>query len=178
MNGKTVFTAILLLFVVSSFGYMIFSSSDQQSLDVSEQNALRKTSQDNENDRLAAPAEIAAATGEPQEKLVVYYFHGNKRCRTCMNLENYAHQAISEAFPERIASGSIEWKTVNVDQPANEHFVKDYELYTKSLVLVRMKDGRQVEWKNLEKIWDLVSNQQQYSQYVRENIQEFLNKQA
>jgi len=36
---------------------------------------------------------------------------------------------------------------VNLELPENRHFVKDYQLFTKSLVLVRFDKGRQAEYK-------------------------------
>ena len=39
---------------------------------------------------------------------------------------------------------------VNVDEPANEHFIKDYQLYSKSIVIVKMQDGKELKWENLD----------------------------
>ncbi len=58
---------------------------------------------------------------------------------------------------------------MNIEQPANEHFVQDYSLVTRSVVLVRMKDGTQEEWKRLDKVWNLVHTKQAFVDYIYEN---------
>ena len=46
------------------------------------------------------------------------------------------------AFAEDIEAGRLVWRTVNIEEKGNEHFVKDYQLYTKSLVLVNEVRGK------------------------------------
>ncbi len=60
--------------------------------------------------------------------------------------------------------------------PQNRHLVRDYDLFTKSVVIVLVKDGRQVEWKNLEKVWELVSDEKAFPSYVGGAIREWLRK--
>ena len=73
-------------------------------------------------------------------KIIVYYFHESFRCPTCRNLEQYAKETIENNFKKELAKGNLLFKTVNVEEKENEHFVKDYQLYTKSLILSLVKD--------------------------------------
>jgi len=75
-------------------------------------------------------------TAAPGVKIVAYYFHGTTRCATCRKIETFAHEAIQAGFGEALKAGSLEWRTLNVEEPANQHFIKDYRLYTKSVVLI------------------------------------------
>jgi thiol-disulfide isomerase/thioredoxin len=122
----------------------------------------------------------AAETGLPPmslpSQLVVYYFHGNARCPSCYKLEQYAKEAVEQNFANELKDGRMQFKVVNIDQPANSHFVNDYQLYTKSVVLSLVKDGKQVRYKNLEKVWDLLRDQNQYHAYVRDEIKPFLGE--
>ena len=112
------------------------------------------------------PLELAAAgartnhtVGIPEaKKVAVYYFHNTIRCATCMRMEEYSEWAIQAGFPDELKSGWIEWRVVNMQLPENRHFVEDFQLHLSSLVIVRFKDGKQVEWRNLEKIWDHVGD--------------------
>src|SRR5512139_2969587 len=72
----------------------------------------------------------------------VYYFHGTTRCATCKTIEAYAHETVASAFAPDLKAGSLEWRTVNVDESANRHFVRDYQLYTRSVVIVDAKDPK------------------------------------
>ena len=107
-------------------------------------------------------------------KVIVYYFHGNFRCPTCRNLEQYAKDAIEDNFKKELAESNLIFKTVNVEEKENEHFVNDYQLYTKSLVLSLVKDNKEVKYKNLDKIWEYVRNKMQYTDYVKNEVENFL----
>ena len=109
-------------------------------------------------------------------QLVVYYFHGNARCSSCYKLEQYAKESIEQNFADELKSGKIVFEIVNVDKPENDHFVADYQLYTKSVVLSLVKDGKQVKYKNLERVWNLLKDQNKYHEYIRDEIKPFLGE--
>jgi len=96
------------------------------------------------------------------------------RCPTCHKLEQYSKEAIEANFKDALASGKLEFKVVNVEERENEHFAREYQLYTKSLVLSFVKDGKEVRSKNLEKIWEHVRNKQKFFDYVTEEVNNFL----
>jgi hypothetical protein len=112
------------------------------------------------------------ATGQ----VVAYYFYGNVRCATCRKLEAYSKEAIEGGFGDEIAAGSLEWRAVNVDEPENEHFVTDFELVTRALVLVEYAEGDVTRWQDLKLIWKLVGDKPGYLTYVREATSEFLEE--
>jgi len=107
-------------------------------------------------------------------KVTAYYFHGSFRCSTCRDLEQYAREAIEDNFEKELAEGSLVFEAVNVEEKENEHFVDDYQLYTKSLVLSLVEDGEEVEYKNLDKIWEYVRNKTEYMDYVKSEVNNFL----
>lgn len=117
---------------------------------------------------------ICAGEDASPGKVIAYYFHGSFRCPTCHKLEQYAKEAVETNFKDRIASGTLEFKVVNIEEKGNEHFVNDYNLYTKALVITLIKDGRELKSRNLTKIWDYVGNKQEYFEYVTGEINDFL----
>ena len=94
-------------------------------------------------------ADKAPAAADPARKVVAYYFHGKVRCSTCVKIEMYTDQTLTAAFPGELASGLLEWKPVNVNTQGNEHYTTDYQLYTKSVVLSELVNGKERRWKNL-----------------------------
>ena len=108
--------------------------------------------------------------------VVAYYFHGSFRCPTCHKLEQYAKEAIETNFKDALASGKLEFKTVNLDVKGNEHYVEEYQLYTKSLVLSLVKDGKQIRWENLDKIWEYVGNKKRFIDYVKQGVADLLKE--
>jgi hypothetical protein len=123
---------------------------------------------------LASATLVTAKSPVGSRVVRIYYFHGSMRCVTCHKLETLAHEAIQANFSKEIRNGSLVWKVINVEDQENEHFVKDYRLFTKSLVISDVADGTQKRWKNLAKIWELVGNEEAYKQYVVEEVRQYL----
>ncbi len=109
-------------------------------------------------------------------KVIAYYFHGNFRCPTCRAMEKYTKEAIEGNFKDDLASGRLVFKTINIDEKGNTHYVDDYQLYTKSLVISKVVDGREVEHKNLAKIWEYVRNKDKFLDYVIKEIRDYLKE--
>jgi hypothetical protein len=103
-------------------------------------------------------------------KITVYYFHGNVRCPTCYKLENFAKSEVETDFAEAIKNEKLEWKTINVEEKGNEHFADDYKLYTKSVIVSTAQDGKELSWKNLDKIWQLVQDEKSYRNYIAKEV--------
>jgi hypothetical protein len=111
-----------------------------------------------------------------QSKIIAYYFHGTVRCVTCRKIESLSHDVVASDFSGPLKTGQLEWQVVNVELPENQHFVRDYQLVTKSLVLVKYQDGKQVGYKNLQKIWTYINNQQAFRDYVKGELQAALGR--
>jgi hypothetical protein len=124
----------------------------------------------------AAAAASSAATAETgsHTKVIVYYFHLTVRCARCRAIEAYSREGIETAFAGDLKSGAIDWRSVDIELPENNRFVQDYQLFTSSLVLVKVRDRKHVEWRNLDKVWDLVRKKGDFLQYVQTNIREYL----
>lgn len=108
--------------------------------------------------------------------VTAYYFHGAFRCPTCHKLEQYAKEAIEKNFKDALASGKLSFQIVNVESKGNEHYVRDYQLYTKAVVLSLIKNSKEIRSKNLDKIWEYVRNKDQYENYVRDEVAAFLKE--
>jgi hypothetical protein len=108
--------------------------------------------------------------------VIVYYFHGTMRCPTCHKLEQYSRETIEANFKDTLASGKLEFKVVNVEDKGNEHYGKDYQLYTKSLILSLLKDGKETKWINLNKIWEYVGNKERFIDYVKSGVADLLKE--
>ena len=116
------------------------------------------------------------STTDISAQVVAYYFHGSFRCVTCHNLEQYAKEAVEANFKNELDKGMLIFKPVNVEEKENKHFVNDYQLYTKSLVLSLVKDEKEIKHKNLSKIWEYVRNKEKYISYVKSEIDVFLKE--
>jgi hypothetical protein len=171
MNSKTVIVTICLLVIFSLLSILEVESqvSDPESGQTTDQQAVNESKgQDWEPPKLKEP--LPHHPG----KVTVYYFHGSARCRTCRNMESYADEVVKGEFEEEMKDGRLEWLTVNIDESDNEHFVTDYQLFTRSLVLVKTSNGEEVSWKNLDQIWKLAGDKGAYKIYVQNEIKTYL----
>ena len=107
-------------------------------------------------------------------RVIAYYFHTTSRCPSCRAIEAYSHEAIESAFAEQIKDGRLVWRVVNIEVKGNEHFVKDYGLFTKSLVIVDEVRGKPAQWKNLEKVWQLLQDKPKFLRYVQDEMRGYL----
>jgi len=117
-----------------------------------------------------------AGQRKPALKVVAYYFHVSARCVTCRTIESYSKEAVERGYAKEIEEGTVEWRPVNVQLPQNRHYIRDYQLYTRSLVLVKYRDGKQVEWRNLDKVWQLVRRKGDFLKYVQSNLAAYLGE--
>lgn len=109
-------------------------------------------------------------------QVVAYYFHGTFRCSSCLRIEQHSKQAIEKYFGDELNSGELVFKVINVEEKGNEHFVNDYQLYTKSLVLSLIKDGKEIKSENLAKVWEYLGNKEKFYEYVKVNVESYLGE--
>jgi len=123
----------------------------------------------------AAPgwAEDEAAAA-PEDGVVVYYFHGDVRCATCRKLETYSEEAVRTGFAAELESGAMTYLAVNIDREEHAHFLKDFQLTNKAVVVVEYTGGEPVRFENLSKVWQLVRNKEKFVGYVQEETRAFL----
>ena len=161
MKPKTIMTAVLLTFVIASAAYFVFT----------------ETTREKSPPQIADESEIdpsVTAAADAGNKVIVYYFHATRRCWTCKTIEAYSEEAVRTGFAEQLASGTLEWKTINVDEPENQHFVEDFQLATRTVLLVNVIAGVNKDGKRLDRVWQLVRDKTAFVDYIWENTNDFL----
>ncbi|MFC1564657.1 nitrophenyl compound nitroreductase subunit ArsF family protein [candidate division KSB1 bacterium] len=151
MTAKKIATLILTLFLVSTVAFMI-----------------NKIIDDNEI------SDTLSSTELPDNVDVLYYFYTDYRCETCELIEKNTGETVNEYFSEEIKNGSLIWKALNTDEKENEHFLEDYELYSKAVVLVKIRDGEEIKFKNLEMIWELAYEESEFKKYISDEVKDFI----
>ena len=64
---------------------------------------------------------------------------------------------------------------VNTDVPENDHYLKDFDMYTKSVILIEFIDKKMTRYLNLEKVWDHLRNQEEFKDYVISETRAFID---
>lgn len=149
MKARNVLRSLLLGFVLISVGFCLGREITLRS--------RRATPQ-----RAAAPAE-----GAP-DKLIIYYMHPTFRCATCNRIEKMTREVLDQDFAAELADGRIEWRTVNFQQ--DEGLARRYDVAASSVVLVKLRRGREVGFKRLDEVWKLAGDPDHFAAYVADAI--------
>lgn len=115
--------------------------------------------------------------------VVIYYFYMEPRCISCKNIEQFTREAIEEKFAPELKSGRLFWLPVDVKSKGNWRYVEDFQISSKSVIAAVYKskhpgEESPVEWKNLERIWELLKNKPEFMKYIQEETRVFLLKYA
>lgn len=193
MNIRKLIKSLLFIFVVLSFAVLVYkefsSRSEGNATNIAEK-VEDRTSVSGQSvpvqKRRPAGEAIALQPGRelPNQlaakthtsKVIAYYFHGTFRCTTCRTIEKYSHDAIQQYFSKELGNRTLEFKPLNVEDAENRHYVQDYQLFTRSLVLSLNQDGKETKWTNLKEVWTHVRDKEKFFQYVKDEVEKFLKE--
>lgn len=164
MNCKSILVVLLMLSVFFNCGCEDANERRQPSNESATRNTAAASNQANEQD-------VAA---KPSDTIIAYYFHRTFRCPSCLAIEALSLQALQSDFGPLLDDGSLEWLPINIDEPDGEKFVKDFDLEFSCLTVVKMRNGQQVRWKNLDKVWELKDDRDAFVKYVQDEVAAYL----
>ena len=126
----------------------------------------------------------------PNNRVDVYYMHNTFRCASCNTIENLTKVAIiggkginqkyknsimvKPAYKAFLNKKILTFRSINIDDKDNRHFLKDFNAESKFPVLVKIKDDKIVKTKMLKKAWDLMDDNQRFIDYIQQNINGFI----
>jgi len=188
-----IFTGIIIIILVTIVYY--FSGNKKEDSEIKKQNpdivkqedftdSVINQTTDVPPDTIKTPVTIsneklpAKDTTKKQinKKVIVYYFHPTARCVTCLNIENYTHETVDSKFLKEQKDKILYFRSVNIEDSLNEHFVNDFKLTSSSVILVMYEGKKETGWKNLEKVWALEKDRESFSLYIKIELQQFLKK--
>ena len=77
-----------------------------------------------------------AGNPAPVKKIEVYYFHFTRRCMTCNNVEKVSKEAVEQQYSDKVKSGEITFKSVNLDEKEGEAFGAKLKVEGQTLLIV------------------------------------------
>jgi hypothetical protein len=148
------------------------ASVSWKALAAAESQTARETSTKQKDE--APPPQIAVTSQDA--KVIVYYFHGMVRCTTCKTIEKYSREAVEHYFQNELKNGKLVFRALNVEEAENRHYIQDYQLFSKALVVSLVKQDKEVTWKNLTDVWKLVGDKEKFFQYIKDEVEKFLRE--
>jgi hypothetical protein len=104
----------------------------------------------------------------------VKYFHATDRCASCIQIEDFITKTVNLAFKKELNDSTIKMISLDFMQPENEPLMEKYEFDTQALIISKVVNGKEVKFKNLDLIWDYLSDFSKFEKYVEEEIKELL----
>jgi hypothetical protein len=132
--------------------------------------SLSTDAQDSTTKRVAADSTSTEPASPLEDRVVVYYFHRTARCDNCLRFEAYTAAALEQAVGGELASGLVEWRVVNVDEPGAAHYLEDYGLEGSAVVVSIVTGGSESAWRDLDAIWALVDDRGAFETYVADEV--------
>ena len=170
---KTTVTVVLLAFVAASVVFLAVGESRSKPADSTQPARQEGSPAPAGNHSTHSGADFPEAPTQATA-VMAYYFHGTARCPTCLRMEKWAQEAVEQKFAAEIESGGVRWLAIDYDEPANARFVKQYSLLASAVVLAPQGEGRQGEWRNLTRIWDLAGDEAAFKYYVADELARLL----
>jgi hypothetical protein len=157
---------------------MVFIFSSGCKADIKQQtNQVQTTIEKSKTDDLKKSVISSERNDENTNDYVnAYYFHGNFRCRSCHLIETMTKDVIQNSFKNDLSSKILRFKVVNVEKAKNKHFIKDYALYSKAVVLTLIQDNKEMKYKNLDKVWSYLGNENIFKNYIESEVEVFLKE--
>ena len=115
-------------------------------------------------------AKTAADTAETQAvdkaDVVVTYFTTDARCVSCKKIESLTRETLQRDFADAMAQGQLRFQTINIDREDNKHYIEDYDLAFKTVVVARQSQEAAMDWEKLDDVWNLLNAPADFAVYV------------
>lgn len=78
-------------------------------------------------------------------KVIVYYFHGDRRCPSCIAISDETNKFLTSGFKADMEAGIIVYKDVNIDKEENKAIAEKYQIAGSALLIIKNDKGTDVE---------------------------------
>jgi len=78
------------------------------------------------------------ALAQKPTKLKIVYFHSERRCPTCISIEDNTKKTLNTYFANQLKDGTITFQVLNVEDEKNFQLVEKYKAEGSSLFLTKV----------------------------------------
>ena len=90
------------------------------------------------------------------DQKMILLFHTAQRCEQCINMEKYINELLDESYSNFVEDRRLQFKMLEMDDPAHRNLVESFGLYTASVVLVGFKDMQATNTIVLRDVWSYI----------------------
>lgn len=117
---------------------------------------------------------LFAQDSKVTQKINVYYFHTSYRCINCTNFEKWTGEVVKTRFQDKVKKDRISFESINIEVKENEKYIEKYQLVTKAIILQKITDKKESEWRNLDQIWFKARDEKKFKEYIETEIRSML----
>jgi hypothetical protein len=107
-------------------------------------------------------------------RIEVLDFYGKHRCASCIAIEKNTNEILSTYFPEELKNNQIIFKLIQWDDPKNEAITNKFMAAGTSLIIYRIKDGKEYIEDITEFAFTNASNKASFTKGLKEKLAENL----
>ena len=86
---------------------------------------------------------IVSVFAQKPAKLKIVYFHSERRCPTCISIEENTLKTLNTYFSSQLKDGTISFQCLNVEEEKNQKLVEKYEAEGSSLYLTKVLGSKE-----------------------------------
>ena len=96
--------------------------------------------------------------------VIVYYFHGKARCKTCVAVGDVAREAVKTAFA---GNNKVRFVEIDTSEKGNETLIEKYEVTWNALIIVKGNDNIEI---TKQAFSTAVGNPQSLENLIKEEV--------
>ncbi len=122
---------------------------------------------------IADPLFLTSLEIPPNARLLVLLLHRSQRCEFCLNMEDFAGQTLEKFHADELREQKIVFRTLNMDSPQYAAIIEKQDLFTGSIMLIAIEDGRIKRRGIFKEAWYLTDNKNRFSAAFEPFIRDF-----
>lgn len=111
---------------------------------------------------------------QPKQQLTFYYFHNQRRCKTCLKVEAAISEFVQHSFAKELASGQIRLVKLNAELEQNQPLVKKFNIAFSTLVVALDSEHSQSQWLHFDEVWRKYSDHGNFNRYMASQLQQLV----
>lgn len=76
-------------------------------------------------------------------KIQVIYFHGTRRCPSCIAIGDESSRLIQSDYRQYVDAGDVAFKDLNIDEEPNFAIAEKYQVAGSALLVIKTVDGKE-----------------------------------
>ena len=127
-----------------------------------------------------APESATAGTSASTtaNAVTVTYFTSDVRCVSCRAIESLTRETLELDFAEAMEGGQLRFQTINIDRAENKHYINEYDLSFKTVVVAGSSQSADGDWEKLDEVWRLLNAPDDFAAYVTAAVAQKMDKET